>query len=293
MPAARRSRIEISANIKPHRPRERLFARSGGRTPPARAAANTVEIPIYDEIGAFGVSAGQFRSQLKAAAGKNLIVRINSPGGDAFDGIAIHNDLVDYSGNVRVEIVGLAASAASVIAMAGNSIAIAPNAFLMIHRTWGYTIGNTNDHADQAVLLGELDQVLAETYSARSGLPVDQAMTMMDDETWLNGNDALDLGLATELLPAASAGQAQARFDLSPYRQAPSGLSHVRPAGEINSRGDLERILLQSGVRNAAAGIIAESGFRALAGEPDRQSQEWRQLMARIDAAAAELRSSK
>src|SRR5262249_39214283 len=159
-----------------------------------------------------GISAGQFRSQLKAAAGKDVVVSINSPGGDVFDGIAMHNDLIGYSGNVRVEVVGLAASAASIVAMAGDPIAIADNAFLMLHRAWGLVLGNSIDMAQYAALLLEIDQALASTYSARSGLSVDQAMNLMDEETWLRGSAALDLGLATELLPDASTGE-QARFD--------------------------------------------------------------------------------
>src|SRR5205823_2104371 len=123
-----------------------------------RAGVGATEILVYDEIGQFGVSPTAVRDQLKGAG--DVLVKINSPGGDVFDGIAIHNDLVAHSGNVTVHVTGVAASAASIIAMAGKTIAIAPNAFVMLHNSWALTIGNAGDHQDTASLLTQVDGAL-------------------------------------------------------------------------------------------------------------------------------------
>src|SRR5690606_33646296 len=108
-----------------------FFARSRGTVFDVRAAADkkapVTEIDLYDEIGFWGVNAKEFRARLKDAG--DVVLRINSPGGDVFDGLAIYNDLLQHPGNVRVEITGLAASIASIIAMAGDEVVIAPNAF--------------------------------------------------------------------------------------------------------------------------------------------------------------------
>ena len=118
------------------------------------------EIDLYDEIGMFGVTAKDFRERLKATNGGDILLRINSPGGDVFDGIAIYNDLLAHPGSVTVHITGVAASAASIIAMAGRKIVMSENAFQMIHNAWGIAIGDRHTHADAAALLGKIDSAL-------------------------------------------------------------------------------------------------------------------------------------
>lgn len=200
--------------------RDRFFARSVGTAFNASLNADATEIDLYDEIGVWGVTARDFRNKLKDTSG-DIKLRINSPGGSVTDGIAIYNDLLAHKGNVRVEITGVAASIASIIAMAGKEIAIADNAFLMIHNAWTVAIGNKEDFADLVTVLGKIDDSMARTYASRTGTGVRTIKQMMDDETWMTGKEAKEAGFATEILKPA---EAQAKFDLSVFAQVPDAL---------------------------------------------------------------------
>ncbi len=245
----------------------RLFARAPGEPLALRADGSVTEIDLYDEIGEYGVSARAFRDKLKAATG-DVRLRINSPGGDVFDGIAMYNDLVAHKGRVRVEVTGLAASAASIVAMAGDEIAVAENAFLMIHNAWGITIGNQHDHIEQAKVLAEVDRALAMTYSKRSGLGITDIMSMMRDETWMTGSEAKASGFATEVLTDQTT--VKAAFDLSVYANAPAELRRPPQSQQqprtLASRVELERLLHGCGLARGAAARIAKAGWLALAG---------------------------
>lgn len=189
----------------------------------AEAGGETV-IDIYDIIGFFGVTAIRVRAALKSIKSQNIRVRINSPGGDVFDGIAIYNDLVAHPARVEVEIVGLAASAASLIAMAGDNISIADNAFIMIHNAWVGVVGDRNELAKAGRVLDRIDAALARTYAARAGVAHDEVVEMMDDETWLDSAEAISMGFADETLEAAPAASASLNYDLSTYLNVPSVL---------------------------------------------------------------------
>ncbi|SHM37238.1 head maturation protease, ClpP-related [Bradyrhizobium lablabi] len=276
-----RSPIKISTSQRPASQKQRLFARSSGASFDVRAAGTATVIEFYDEVGAYGISAKAFSDKLKAAGGCNILLKINSPGGDVFDGIAIHNDLVAHAGKVRVEITGVAASAASIIAMAGHEIAIAENAFVMIHDSWGLTVGNRHDHAETEDLLAQIDQALAATYAARTGLSVADCASMMDDETWLAGADAKAKGFADEILGSADIA---AKFDLSLYAHAPAGLSHrAEGATNLNSPVELEKLLRNAGLSRRQAKAVSFNGWQGLAGTTE--ASEISGLAARIAAA--------
>ncbi|HEC0958195.1 TPA: Clp protease ClpP, partial [Klebsiella pneumoniae] len=126
--------------------------------PEVRAAGNDANsISIYDSIGenweGTGVTAKRISAALRAIGDKDVVVNINSPGGDFFEGVAIYNLLREHPGRVTVQVMGLAASAASVIAMAGDEILMGDGSFLMIHNAWAVAIGNRHDMADAAKLL--------------------------------------------------------------------------------------------------------------------------------------------
>jgi ATP-dependent protease ClpP protease subunit len=209
-----------------------MFARaSGTRAEVSRAAGAGASIELYDEIGIWGVTAKDFKALLTEAGPGDLTVRINSPGGDVFDGIAMYNDLVAHPGKVKVEIVGLAASAASVVAMAGDQVVIAPSAFLMIHNAWSFVVGNRHALNEFAAVLAKIDGALAKVYAEKSGRGMRTMAQMMDAETWLTGQEAVDMGLAnalsaTEEIPALAA---EASFDLSIFAKCPKALQHEPP----------------------------------------------------------------
>jgi ATP-dependent protease ClpP protease subunit len=250
----------------------RLFNRLPGLGFDARSLGGATEILIYDEIGPFGVTAKAVRAALAEAPG-DLVVRINSPGGDVFDGIAIANDLRAHPGNVRVEITGLAASAASIIAMAGDEIAMAENSFLMIHNASGLVVGTRHDMRALADVLQKIDAELARAYASRTGISTREVARMMDAETWIAATEAKDRGFADEIIAPA---KVSAGWDLSMYGNVPAALAHQHAGGQptepaIRTRRELERLLRTSGgMSRAAAERIADQGWSAM---PDTDDQ--------------------
>lgn len=171
---------------------------------PARAQAGTV-IEIYDIIGfdfwtSEGVTAKSVSAALKGA--KDVIVNVNSPGGDFFEGIAIYNLLRAHEGRVDVNIMGLAASAASIVAMAGDSVRIGKAAELMIHNAWGLVIGDKSDMTKAAADFKGFDELMAGVYADRTGKARADISSMMDAETWLSGEEAVAEKFADALLDA-------------------------------------------------------------------------------------------
>jgi ATP-dependent protease ClpP protease subunit len=234
-------RIDVGAPIAGER-RDRFFARAVGTKFEAKVEDGGTVFDLYDEIGYWGTDARGFRARLKDATG-DITLRINSPGGDVFDGIAIYNDLIAYDGKVKVEVVGLAASIASIIAMAGDEITIADNAMFMIHNAWTIGVGNRHDMADVATVLGKIDDALARTYAARTTTGIRSIKQMMDDETWLTAKEAKEAGFATSV---GSAAEAKARFDLSVFSAVPDSLRWRDDATEdAPTKRDLERALTQ------------------------------------------------
>lgn len=215
-------RIEIAAPNGQRR--SRYFARSTGTK--FTAVANddkSTTIDLFDEIGYFGTTARDFNNRVKDISG-DIVLRINSPGGDVFDGVAIFNMLKAHKGNVRVEIVGIAASIASIIAMAGDERHMADNAMMMVHNSWTLAVGNKSDLSDTAELLGKIDDSMARTYATATGLGVRSIKQMMDDETWLTGKEAKEHGFATDILKPSELVTASAKFDLSVYENVPKSL---------------------------------------------------------------------
>ncbi|XBS71152.1 head maturation protease, ClpP-related [Acerihabitans sp. KWT182] len=170
------------------------------------AAADGNSITIFDVIGTDmwgeGVTANRISGALHSLAGEDVTVNINSPGGDMFEGLAIYNLLREYNGKVTVKVMGLAASAASIIAMAGDEVQVGRGAFLMIHNCWVAVMGNRNDLIQTAQDMAPFDQAMADIYIARSGQSSDDIAAMMDNETYISGSEAVDKGFADGLLPA-------------------------------------------------------------------------------------------
>jgi ATP-dependent protease ClpP protease subunit len=163
-------------------------------------------ISIFDVIGADywgeGVTASRIAGALRSLGGADVTVNINSPGGDMFEGLAIYNLLREYDGKVTVKVLGLAASAASIIAMAGDDVQIGRGAFLMIHNCWVYAMGNRHDLAQIAADMEPFDKAMSDIYQARSGLDAATVEKMMDGETYIGGSDAVAKGFADSLLSA-------------------------------------------------------------------------------------------
>lgn len=164
--------------------------------------SGTTTLYIYDRIGGWweGVFAKDVAAALRGAG--DVTVHINSGGGDIFEGAAIHNLLKNHAGTVTMRIDGIAASAASFIAMAGDKIVMEPNATMMVHEGSAVCVGGAQDMREAADLLELLNKTIAGMYAARAGGTVDEWLATMGEETWYDAEKALAAGLVDEV-PAA------------------------------------------------------------------------------------------
>jgi len=197
-------------------------------------ANQTAEILIYEDIGegwfTSGVTAQGFMQDLKALGDiKTLDIRINSNGGSVFDGVAIYNALKRHTAYKNVYVDGIAASIASIIAMAGDSVTMGEGTFMMIHKASGLSVGNAADMRATADILEGIDQQLVDIYATRTGLDADDISAMMDAETWMNADDAIAKGFANEVGPAL---RIAAHANSSVFHNIPAALA---PAALTNS----------------------------------------------------------
>lgn len=221
---------------------------------PAAAVAEADGIAVLEPIGADpwaeggGVTARSVAAALRLHGGRPVTVTINSPGGDLFEGLAIHNLLRAHPGEVLVRIIGVAASAASIIAMAGDRIEMGAGSFLMIHNAWGLVIGNRHEMRAMAETFEEFDAAMASIYAARSGLPPAEVAALMDTDSWIGAERALELGLADaategDRVHAARRGQLLAK--------ARRVVAHAGPMPMTEARRRLDQALGKAGVPRA------------------------------------------
>lgn len=217
---------------------------------PRAAEADGNTISIYDVIGedywsGEGITARRIAGALRAIGKKPVTVNVNSPGGDMFEGLAIYNLLREHPAEVTVRVMGLAASAASVIAMAGDKIEMGLGSMLMIHNSWGVVVGNQDDMREAADTFAEFDAAMADIYAARTGQKNDDVAAMMKAETWLRAERAIDAGFA------------DATFDAPEYEDQPD-------AGQKKALARLDATLARAGMPRVERRAL----FREAAGTP-------------------------
>lgn len=200
-------------------------------SPEVRAADRDEErsISIYDAIGydpwtGEGVTAKRVAGALRSLGKGPVTVNINSPGGDMFEGLAIYNLLREHEGEVNVKVLGLAASAGSVIAMAGDTVQIARAGFLMIHNAWVVAMGNRNDLRELAAWLEPFDAAMGDIYASRTGLEAKAIAKLMDSESWIGGAAAVEQGFADELLASDQVGKGSGNASASAVRRLEAAL---------------------------------------------------------------------
>lgn len=228
----------------------------------------TVGMSFFDDDG---FTARQVITALEELEG-DLTVRINSGGGLAFDGIAIYQALKRHDGKVTITIDGIAASAASAIAMAGDEIIMPTGSLMMIHNASGITLGTADDHLKTIEVLRKLDGQLASIYAARSGVELETLGDFMRDETWLTGEEAVELGLATQT--ADDEADQPAAFAYQLYNQAPDWLT-----GQFTSGDYMERF-----AREISAYVSRETATDSAAATPSHKEIK---TMARTKTPAA------
>lgn len=227
-------------------------------------------ISLFDVIGedgwsGGGVTANRISAALRSIGSKDITVRINSPGGDMFEGIAIYNLLRAHPARVTVEVLGWAASAASVIAMAGDEIRMGLGSFMMVHNAWGVVIGNRHDMRDAATLFDRFDAAIADIYQARTGMKRADIEQLMDAETFMAAAQTVEYGFAdvvddTEIHPETNA-SAQVRPEIQARRRIDAAL-----AKQGVSRTERRKMFNQiAGMHDAADTATHDAGFHAAA----------------------------
>lgn len=212
------------------------FAAAMGTAAPKRifAAAkkdDTLELLVYDSIGeswwGAGVTASAVKAKLdEAGEVKKITVRLNSPGGDIFEGAAIYSLLTQHEAEVECYVDGIAASAAFTIAMAGDKVHISEAATMMCHNAWGMCAGDAADMLKMADVLKGQSDTMCNIYSARAGMKPEECQALMDAETWMNAAEAVEYGFADDVIKRDAQDDTQARalaasFDLSKFKHAP------------------------------------------------------------------------
>jgi ATP-dependent protease ClpP protease subunit len=182
-------------------------------------SSDTPEIYIYDVVGFPYTDVGQLLREMATIKDKPILARINSPGGDVWDGVALMNGFANHPGGVTVRIESLAASIASVIAMGGRKVEAYSNALLMIHNSWVVTAGNRVELLEVADILEMVDENIMESYAKKTKLGKKELREMMAAETWLNAKAMKEKGFIDEIIQAGKG--AKAAFDLSIFSNLP------------------------------------------------------------------------
>ena len=239
------------------------------------------EVSIYDEIGFGGVTAKSFLAELKKLSGQRVHLRINSVGGSVVEGAAIYNALRRHKGGLVVHIDALAASMASVIAMAGDETLIADNALVMIHNPWGMTMGDADELRKEADILDKLKNTLVNAYVRKTGMEAEQVAQMMDDETWLDATEAVALGFADAIEDGIEAAAsitpeaARARFDTFQNSMARKTTKTIK-AEEAAPAEVVAEPVVEAPVADEAVDTSSEDNMNA-------------ELQAKVDALQADL----
>lgn len=199
--------------------------------PKAAAQTNSAEIYIYGDIGDSwdenSTTAASFVRDLQLLNVSAICLRINSIGGSVGDGLAIYNALKRHPAVIDVQVDGLAASCASMIAMAGDTVTMADNSLMMIHAPWGYTYGNAEDLRSTADMLDKWAETMATSYAAKSGQTTEQIMALLTDgnDHWFTAAEAIAAGFADQAGPAV---EIQAAFDLSRFKPIAAAAAFIK-----------------------------------------------------------------
>lgn len=217
------------------------------------------EIMIYDVIGWPFISADDFVRALADITAKTVTVRINSPGGDVWDGMAIFNALKTYNGKVVTRIEGIAASMASVIALAGKEVQAYANTMYMIHEPYAFTAGNQYSLRELADILEKMSGQMIDIYSSNASPGKREIAQMMKDEAWLTAKEAKEKGFIDTVIDGKGA---KAQFDLSMFSNVPDGLDSEN--NQKPTTRDAEKALREAGYTRDEAKAIIAGGVRAL-----------------------------
>jgi ATP-dependent protease ClpP protease subunit len=224
--------------------------------------ADEAELFIYDYVGWPYNDAGELVRMLSDIKNTPILARINSPGGDVWDGMAILNAFTNHPGGVRVRIESLAASIASVLAMGGKTIEAYSNTMMMIHNSWVFVAGNKEELIETSELLGQIDENIVGAYTVKTKLGKKEVRETMvgpkGNGTYMNAKTMKEKGFIDTILEAGK--PAKAEFDLSMFADAPEDIANIKDIYYEPTIRDAEKALRDVGFRqNTAKGMLAGS----------------------------------
>ena len=204
---------------------------------------DTATVYVYDVIDSWwGISAADFARALAAITATKVNLRINSPGGDVFEARAMMTAIREHPATFTAKIDGLAASAATALTLACESVEIADGGFYMIHQAWTFAMGNADDMTATANLLEKIDTVLVDGYVAKTGKEADEIRNLMRVESWFNAQEAVDAGFADAILETTAAKAQSGTFNLSAFANPPKALTEQPPIDETVRQRMLARL---------------------------------------------------
>jgi len=231
------------------------------------AKGDKAEVWIYEMIGedfwtGGGVTAKNFQKDLASVKAKQIDLHINSPGGDVFDGITIYNLLKQHDAKVTTYIDGLAASIASVIALAGDKVYMAENALFMVHNPYGFAMGDANEMRKTADVLDKVRGSMITTYMTKTGKQESDVVAMLDAETWMDAEEALEAGfidIISEKMDLAACAKFVPAMEKMGFKYAPKNFN---ASVELPPEREIERILRDAGCSKKQAKAILAEGYR-------------------------------
>ena len=218
---------------------------------------------LYDEIGYWGIDPGQFAKDFDSIKDKTIHLRINSPGGSVFDGVAIYEAVKRHKSHVVAHIDGLAGSMASVIALAANEVAISKRGFYIIHDPWTIAIGNAEDMRKEADLLDKISGTLLGVYADKTGMDKEEIKALMNAESWFTAQETVNMGFADRIDEDENENALAeiSKFDLSIFSKVPDVLKNKQ--SKLPTERELEDVLRDAGYSRTQAKSILSVGYKA------------------------------
>ena len=204
-----------------------------------KATDAVAEVYIFDEIGAYGITAQDFISEMKEYKDTPVNLRINCIGGDVFDGMAMYNIIKKREAKTTAYIEGIAASMGSVIALAADEVVMAENSLFMIHNAWGGAMGEAEDMRKTASILEKISGEIANIYERKTRLSLNRIIEMMDKETWLNAKEAYELGFIDSISDSI---KVAAKYDVSKFKNITTEQIHNKLNINVNNKKMTEEL---------------------------------------------------
>lgn len=235
----------------------------------------TTDVLLYGIVAWWDLDSAQFAEDLMRITTPRVNLRINSPGGNVFDGIGMYNSIKAHPAHFTSTIESSALSIMSVVALASDVVKIAKNAFMMVHEPWSIIAANAKEHRKEADVLDKLSVGMIGTYVEKTGKPSNEIKSWMEEETWFNAQEAKSAGFVDEIIGESST---NAFFDLSIFSNVPDELQNRINASKTKpTEREIEKILRDSGFSRQEAVAFVAGGMKNIPSQRD-SGPDWSSL---------------